>query len=58
MSAELMKSKFVRRPCRNYLNLRTYWADFFQLSVVASPGPYTHTFFNLKKAFPISKALF
>ncbi len=34
---------FVRRPCRNYP--RTYWADSSQISAVASPGPYPHTFF-------------
>ena len=34
----------VRRPCRN--DLRTYWADFFQISIVASPGPYPQTFFE------------
>ena len=32
----------VRSPCRIYL--RTYWADSFQISVVASPGPYPQTF--------------
>ncbi len=50
MSATLTKSKFVQRlswvvrcPCRIYL--RTYWASyFFQISLVACPGPYDRHF--------------
>ncbi len=37
----------VRRPCRNYL--WTECTDFFQILVVASPGPYAGTFFEFKK---------
>ncbi len=47
MSAELMKSKFVRRlsvcPWRNYL--WTQCTDFFQILVVASLGPYARILF-------------
>ncbi len=51
-SAELMlwglcPVSVVRRPCRNYL--RTYWADCFQISVMASPGPYTQSCFEVLK---------
>ncbi len=46
MSAELMKSKFVRRLSSVVNYLRTYWADFFQISAVASTGPYTQTFWE------------
>ncbi len=51
-SAELMvwglcPSSVVRRLCRNYL--RAYWVDCFQISVVASPGPYPQTFFQFLK---------
>ncbi len=47
MSAELMKPKFVRRRSSVYgINyLLTYCMDFFQILVVASPGPYAHTAF-------------
>ena len=45
MQAELMKSKFDRRQCRNYLTHRTYWANFFQISAVAYPRPYPQTVF-------------
>ena len=37
----------VHRPCRNYL--RTYCADSFQISVVASPGQYRYFVEFLKK---------
>ncbi len=52
MSAELMKSKFVRRT--SYVRpwtvcgidyLWSYCMDCFQISVVASPEPYAQTFF-------------
>ncbi len=60
MSAELMKSKFVRRPsvvCRpssacgiDYL--WSYGMDFFQILVVACPSPYVQTlFFSFWKTF-------
>ncbi len=45
----------VRRPCRNYL--KTSWAEFYQISVVACLVPYAHMgfeFFEKKKPrFPI-----
>ncbi len=49
MSAELMKSKFVRRlPSVCGIDyLWSYCIDFFQILVVASPGPYAQTFFYL-----------
>ncbi len=49
MSAELMKSKFVRRlPSVCGIDyLWSYCMDFFQILVVASPGPYAQTFFYL-----------
>ncbi len=59
MSAELMKSKFVRRPSSVRPSVRpsicgidylwTLCTDFFQILVVASPGPYAQTFFSFKK---------
>ncbi len=46
MSADLMKSKFVRRPSvRGIDYLWTLCMDFFQILVVASPGLYAQTFF-------------
>ncbi len=42
----------VRRPCRN--DLLTYWTDFFHISVVASPGPYTQTLFEFMKINALS----
>ncbi len=59
MSAELMKSKFVRR-LSSVVHLSvcgidylwSYCMDFFQILVVASPGPYAQTFSSfLKKTF-------
>ncbi len=55
MSAELMESKFVRRPCVRRPSVASiisevYCMDFFQILVVASPGPYAQTFF-LKNLF-------
>ncbi len=55
MSAELMKSKFVRRPfvirpsvCGiDYL--WSYCMDFFQILILASPGPYAQTFSSFLK---------
>ncbi len=53
MSAELMKSKFVRpssvvrRPSVCGIDyLWSYCMDFFQILVVASPGPYGQKFFH------------
>ncbi len=52
--------KFVHRPCRNYL--RNYWANSFQISVVASPGPCPRRFLNFwnktKNAFSNSSGFF
>ncbi len=46
MSAELMKSKFVRRPSICGIDyLWSYCMDFCQILVVASPGPYARRFF-------------
>ncbi len=51
MSAELMKLKFVRRLSSvcgiDYMYLWSYCMDFFQILVVASPGPYAQTLFYL-----------
>ncbi len=49
MSAEFMKSKFARRPSvRPSVDyLWSYCMDFFQILVVASPGPYAQNFFNM-----------
>ncbi len=63
MSAELMKSNFVRRlssvVCRPSSVVRpsvcgidylwSYCMYFFQILVVASPGPYAQTFFTFLK---------
>ncbi len=55
MSAELMKSKFVRRPSvvrPSVCGIDCLWTlctDFFQILVVASPGPYAQTFFHFWK---------
>ncbi len=56
MSAELMKSKFVRRPSVRHPSsvcgidyLWSYCMDFFQILVVASPGPYAQTLFSFLK---------
>ncbi len=55
MSAELMKSKFVRRPSVCGIDyLSTLCTDFFQILVVASPGPYAQTFFSFLKKLKIS----
>ena len=59
MSAELLKSKFVRRPSSDcgIDYLWTYCMDFFQILVVASPGSYAGTwfffFFWFFKKYPI-----
>ena len=50
MSAELMKTKFVRRPSVVRLWHRlsiilSYCMDFFQITVVASPEPYAQAVF-------------
>ena len=46
MSAELMKSKFVRRLSVCGIDyLWTYCMDFFQILVVAFRGPYARAFF-------------
>ena len=34
-------------PCCNYI--RAYWADLFQISLVACPEPYTPMSFPIKK---------
>ncbi len=50
MSAELMKSKFVRRPSVCGIDyLWSYCMDYFQILVVASPGQYAQTFFSFLK---------
>ncbi len=55
MSAELMKSKFVRRPSvvrPSICGIDCLWSycmDFFQILVVASPGPYAQAFFFILK---------
>ena len=51
MSAELIVWDFVHplsvHPCRKYL--WTYCMDFFQILVVASPGPYARIFWIFEK---------
>ena len=58
-----MKSKFplsyvVLCRCRNFL--RTYWADFFQISVVTFPGPYAwlQILLEVLKSFQFFRSFF
>ncbi len=52
MSAKLMKSKFVRRPSvRGIDYLWSYCMDCFQISFVASPGPYAQKIFDFLGIF-------
>ena len=58
MSAEVMKSKFVRCPSSVHLSsmcginyLWSYCMDFFQILVVVSPGPHTQTFYEFLRIF-------
>ena len=50
MSAEPMESKNVRRPSVCGIDyMWRYCMDFFQISFVASPGPYALMLFSLLK---------